>query len=113
MGMKNKPTTETTKKTIPSPEVRAARKQRIFLDKTRDKHWAESRRLRANLIGIARKIATQQASIGTHSPTENLTTENNVNVIAILSDLQRKIEQLTHEIQDIDLVIQVIKNTYR
>ena len=97
---------KTAKKTIQSPEVRIARKQRVALDKARAKLWAESRRSHANPIGVARETATQQASIVTHPPTDNLTTENKVvHVTIILSDLQQKREKLAHKIQDIDLAI--------
>ena len=129
--MKMKPTTKgTTKisrtfeasgisKSIGTPEAKADRKQRIAQDKPRAKSWAEARKLRANPIEIAQEVAVQRirsspqrikgSSTSSTIPAVSYSTmDNEIHASAILSDLQRKRDKLAHELEEIDLAIQVI-----
>ena len=124
--MKTKSNSKDTTKNIlttRTPEAKAARKQRIAQDKARAKNWAEARRLRANPIGIAQEVVSQRTSRSTprtkgssakSTPFVSCsTTDNKTHANAILSDLQRKRDKLAHELSQIDLAIQVIKETYK
>ena len=125
--MKTKSNSKDTTKNIlttRTPEAKAAQKQCIAQDKARAKNWAEARRLRANPIGIAQEVVSQRTSRSTprtkgssaKSSTPFVscsTTDNKTHANAILSDLQRKRDKLAHELSQIDLAIQVIKETYK
>ena len=121
--MKTKSNSKDTTKNIlttRTPEAKAARKQRIAQDKARAKNWAEARRLRANPIGIAQEVVSQRTRRSEGSSAKSTlpfvscsTTDNKTHANAILSDLQRKRDKLAHELSQIDLAIQVIKETYK
>ena len=81
---------------------RTQRQIRIAQDKERARQWAEQRRLRQVPVAVASEVTTVQSiSEGSgHQQTAK-----------ILLQLEKRKEELTHELAEINTAIRVIKRT--